>query len=199
MKQTPGSTTADRERYWTKIIKEAREYSAGVLAYCRDKGIPKDNYYSWFKRLRSSHPEWANLNNAKSQAKKSRQGKPNSKTEPETEVFEKARRRKFSAKDKARILREVDAASAGQVAAILRREGLYTSHLQKWRLERDERALAPKKRGPKVNPLASAYKKLQAENTRLQKKLAHTNALLELQKKVAEILGTTIHESDENS
>ena len=190
MKRTPGKTVAQRERYWTRIIKEAREHSSGVKGYCSDKNISVNSYYSWFKRLRAAHPEWVDLDN-------SPLNRTNSKMLPETEVLEKSRRRKFTSKEKARILRETDEASAGQVAAILRREGLYTSHLQKWRAERDEHALAAKKRGPKVNPLASENKKLKAENARLAKKLDHANALIELQKKIAEILGTTVHETEE--
>jgi transposase len=194
MKRTPGKTVATRERYWTKIIQEARDYPGGVTGYWKDKHVSKNNYYFWFKRLRVSHPEWVDLNNNPSQVNEPKSG---GKTLPETEVHEKARRRRFTTADKVRILHETDSVPAGKVAAILRREGLYTSHLQKWRAEREQHALASKKRGPKVNPLASENKKLKAENARLEKKLEQANVLIQLQKKVAEILGSTL--SDEQS
>ena len=199
MRKTQQKTTAQKERYWTSFINEARAYSSGVAAYCQDKNISKNTYYYWFKRLRVSHPEWVDLDKTPLQRKNVRKPEPASKPVPETEVLEKAGRRKFTAKDKARILRETDAAPDGQVAAILRREGLYTSHLQKWRSERDEQAMVGKKRGPKVNPLAGENKLLKAENARLAKKLEHANVLLDLQKKIAQILGTAVQESDEQA
>lgn len=52
MKKTPGRTIAAREKYWTKIIEEARKYPEGVTAYCRFTGVSKNNYYFWFNRLR---------------------------------------------------------------------------------------------------------------------------------------------------
>jgi transposase-like protein len=195
MRRTPGKTTAARERYWTKIILEARAYPAGITAYCRDKNVSQNNYYHWFKRLRVSHPEWHDLAN-KPGTGQERKASPK-KMQPKTEVVEKARRRRFTAGYKAKVLDEIDGASNGQVAAILRREGLYSSHLQNWRTERDVRALEPKKRGPKVNPLANENKKLKADNARLERKLEKANMLIELQKKVAQILGTTLQESDE--
>lgn len=193
MKQTPGKSVADRDRYWTNIIREGQEYPGSATLYCRHKGVAKSSYYLWFKRLRPMHPEWHDLANnlpvKDSESKKMVR-------QPDTEVVERARRRKFSASDKSRILRETDTASSGQVAAILRREGLYTSHLQKWRAERDEHALSPKKRGPKVNPLARENRKLKAKNARLEKKLEQAHGLIEFQKKIAEILGTTLQKSD---
>jgi transposase len=193
MKKTPGTTPAEREAYWTEIIEQARRYPAGVTAYCNDNGIEKNNYYSWFKRLRQSHPEWDDLSqNASRKGKRSKK-----KRRPQTEVSEKATRRRFSAKEKARILQETDGAPRGKIAAILRREGIYSSHLQKWRLQRDEEALAPKKRGPKVDVQSKKIKELEKKMVRLEKKLAHAHALIELQKKVAEILKTDLHESDE--
>jgi transposase-like protein len=197
MKRTPGKTVAQRERYWTKIITEARLYSSGVKAYCKDKNISVNSYYFWFKRLRLEHPEWLDLDNSPAQRNSDKLTNSEGKMQIETEVLEKAKRRKFTSKYKEKILRETDEAPAGQIAAILRREGLYTSHLQNWRAERDEHALAAKKRGPKANPLASENKKLKAENARLARKLEHANALIDLQKKIAEILGTTVHETEE--
>lgn len=193
MKATPGAGAADRERYWTKIIQESREYPGGITAFCADKGVSHHAYYFWFTRLRGAHPEWKNLTSNTKQ----RRRKAQKKTQPETEVTEKARRRRFTAKDKMRILQETDSAKPGQTAAILRREGIYASHLQQWRLQRDELALAPKKRGPKVDDQAARIKELEAKTARLEKRLAHAHALIDLQKKVAEILGTDLQNSEE--
>ena len=106
---------------------------------------------------------------------------------PETEVSEKPKRRTFTAAYKKRILEEVDAAAPGTIAVILRREGLYSSHLTKWRADRDRNQT--KKRGPKANPLTDENRRLKADNARLQKKLNQANEIIELQKKVSEILG----------
>ena len=196
MKKTPGTTPGEREAYWTKIIEEARRYPAGISAYCIDKYISKKNYYFWFKQLRESHPEWRDLTVDVSHRSRQARSKRLKKKQPTTEVSEKARRRTFTAQEKARILKEIDSAGPRQAAAILRREGIYSSHLQKWRLQRDERALAPKKRGPKVDEQAKRIKELEKKTARLEKRLAHANALIELQKKVAEILGTDLQDSD---
>ncbi len=117
----------------------------------------------------------------------------------ETEVLAKAKRRGFTAEYKQRILDEVDRAAAsgrsGEVGAILRREGLYSSHLAAWRKLRDAgelSALTPKKRGPKAKVIAVEDREMRE----LKKKLAMTEArlkraeaLLDLQKKVSEIFG----------
>jgi transposase-like protein len=111
------------------------------------------------------------------------------------EVEPKAKRRQFSAEYKARILREADAcAGTGQLGALLRREGLYSSHLTEWRRLRARgalHALAAKKRGRK--PVRDArdreIEKLSRENARLRRKLAQAEAVIEVQKKLSEILG----------
>jgi transposase len=197
MQRTPGKTTAARERYWTKVIQEARRYPGGVRAYCEAKGVQHNSYYYWHHRLKPSHPEWTAMPTNPSPSQDKGRAKVVRDRAAETEVLEKPRRRQFSAAEKSRILRETDVASNGQVAAILRREGIYTSHLQKWRRERDERALAPKRRGPKVNPLAGELRQLKAANARLEKKLRHAQAIIELQKKVAAILETGLESSNE--
>src|SRR2546427_4814519 len=93
----------------------------------------------------------------------------------ETEVVAKARRRRFTAAEKLRVLREADRCTkAGEVSALLRREGLYSSHLATWRAARSRgelAGLAPRARGPKAKPVDPRDKKLieQArEITRLQ-------------------------------
>ncbi len=124
------------------------------------------------------------------------------------EVVAKARRRQFSAGYKARILREAEACRAtGQIGALLRREGLYSSHLVEWRRLRARgalEALAAKKRGRK--PVRDARDrentKLSRENARLRRKLAQAEAVIEVQKKLSEILGIPLNppardESDE--
>lgn len=106
------------------------------------------------------------------------------------------RRRNFTADFKLRILDEVDAAreeGQGGVGAILRREGLYSSHISKWREQRDAGALAAlnRKRGPKPDPdkaLRREMAKLERENERLRKRLAQAEAIIEVQKKLAILL-----------
>ena len=196
--QATKTTTAERAAYWTQIIKEARQYEGGVGAYCNDHGIPKRQYYEWFPLLRKEHPEWQNLMNSRSQSSQQNRGNATKKPIPPTEVKEKTTRRYFSAAQKVRILQEIDAASPGAVAAILRREGLYSSHLQKWRSERDKLARNNGRRGPKADPLAAEIKKLKTQNERLEKKLNQANKVIEFQKKVSELLGVTLDEMSEN-
>jgi transposase-like protein len=115
------------------------------------------------------------------------------------EVVAKAQRRQFSAAYKTRILREAEAcAGTGQIGALLRREGLYSSHLTQWRKLRAQGALgalAAKKRGPK--PVRDAREreiaKLSRENARLRRKLAQAEAVIEVQKKLSEILGISLN------
>ena len=114
---------------------------------------------------------------------------------PDPEVAAKAKRRQFSAEYKRRILREVNAATEpGAIGAVLRREGLYSSHLTTWRQQLEaatQRALAPHKRGRKstVSPLTEENEKLRQENARLERKLKQAELILEIQKKASEILG----------
>ena len=102
------------------------------------------------------------------------------------EVSEKAKRRRFSAEYKLRIVREADACKGdGDVAALLRREGLYSSHLSSWRRQRDEIAkagLTSRKRGRKAKAEAPRIKELERENARLQRRLARVETMLETQK-----------------
>jgi transposase len=115
---------------------------------------------------------------------------------PDSEVAEKKPRRKFTAKYKLQILREADGCSEpGQLGALLRREGLYSSHLTMWRRQREEGlldALSPRKRGRKEkekNPLAPKVAELERENERLRKKLKKAEIIIDVQKKISEILG----------
>jgi transposase len=192
MKRTPGNTPEKRERYWIKVIEQARRYPEGVTAFCESKNISKPNYYFWFKRLRPLHPDWNDLSKDPSHRASTKQPKQGSEL-PQTEVTEKAHRRTFTKKYKTQVLEETDNAAPGRVAAILRREGLYTSHLQKWR--RDREMKQESKRGPRPNPDAARIKMLEAQLARAEKKLAQANSLIELQKKVAEILKTSLEDS----
>ena len=119
------------------------------------------------------------------------------------ELSGRPRRRTFTVKDKLRILADTDrAAGSGGVGAILRREGLYSSVLSDWRRQRDAGALGaltPSKRGPKPppsNPLATELASARRDNIRLQQRLDRAEAIIELQKKVAELLGLPPMASD---
>jgi transposase-like protein len=114
---------------------------------------------------------------------------------PDPAVLERPHRRRFTVEYKLRLLREADqAAAAGQLGALLRREGLYSSHLTTWRLQRDQgtlAALAPRRRGPKPKPdaaLVAEIERLQRENQRLAEKLRQAEAVIELQKKLSDLL-----------
>lgn len=108
---------------------------------------------------------------------------------PDPEVSAKPVRRSFTAEYKARILREADACAPGEIGALLRREGLYSSHLSKRRQQRERgvaQALAPAKRGPKKaprNPPAQRVAELEQENRRLQQRLQQAEVIIEVQKK----------------
>src|SRR5574337_977443 len=124
----------------------------------------------------------------------------------EVEVVAKASRRRFSAEYKLRILREAEACTApGAIGALLRREGLYSSHLTTWRAQRERGELAgltPKKRGPAPqpkNPLAAKVAALEREVTRQTARAARAEALVELQKKVAELLGIALPQHGGNT
>lgn len=114
---------------------------------------------------------------------------------PDPEVPAKAVRRQYSADYKLRILREADACTRpGEVGSLLRREGLYSSLLSTWRQQRDRgelEGLAARKRGRKAkerNPLTAKVAQLEKEKRRLEDRLKRAEKLIELQKKVSEIL-----------
>jgi transposase len=114
------------------------------------------------------------------------------------EFSARPRRRTFTAKDKLRILTSTDqAAGTGEIGAILRREGLYSSTLCDWRRQRDAgafNALSPIRRGPKIaeaSPLAAEVALLQKSNADLARRLARAETIIDVQKKVAALLGLT--------
>ena len=125
------------------------------------------------------------------------------RTFPSSEVFEKPVRRRFTVEYKARIVAEADACTEpGMLGELLRREGLYSSHLTTWRRQRDEGALAgltPKRRGRKAkpkNPLADENERLQRENQRLKEQLRQAELIIDVQKKVSEMLSIPLKTPD---
>lgn len=117
---------------------------------------------------------------------------------PAIEVVAKATRRRFTGEYKRKIVREADGCrTPGAIGALLRREGLYSSHLTTWRAarERGELAGTPKQRGPArrvVDPRDKRISELERERTRWQKRAERAEALVELQKQVAALLGTPL-------
>ena len=126
-------------------------------------------------------------------------------TQPEPEVVPKATRRSFSAAYKLRIVEEADQCTEhGQIGAMLRREGLYSSQLATWRRQREAgvlQGMAPKKRGRKANLDAKDVElaALRRENERLQKQLEQAELIIGAQKKLAEALEQTLTGSEDES
>ena len=125
---------------------------------------------------------------------------------PDPEVPENKPRRRFTAKYKLQILEEADACTEpGQIGALLRREGLYSSNVTTWRRQRDEgqlQGLSPKKRGRKakaVNPLAQRVAELERETQQLRNKLKKAEIIIEVQKKISEILGIPQDQTEGNN
>jgi transposase len=115
---------------------------------------------------------------------------------PDPEVPEKAVRRHFTAEYKLNILRQAeDCREKREIGALLRREGLYSSHLTTWRRQRDAGILSglkPKRRGRKVNPshpLQAEVEQLRKENNRLQRRLKKAELIIDIQKKISQMLG----------
>ena len=120
---------------------------------------------------------------------------------PEPEVLPRAKRRRFSAEYKLRILEEVDGCSQrGQIGALLRREGLYSSHLSTWRQQRllgQLEGLSPKKRGRKPqDPAVEEAARLRRENERLRARLEQAEMIIDVQKKLSQLLGLTPDETE---
>jgi transposase-like protein len=120
--------------------------------------------------------------------------------DPDPEVPAKTQRRRFPAEYRLRILKQADACKQpGELGALLRREGLYSSLLTNWRRQREQGALQEmrgRRRGPKPRPVDPRVKQLEAETRRLQRKLQRAETIITLQKKVAEILGIPLKPLD---
>ena len=114
---------------------------------------------------------------------------PTPSSPPDPEVVERAKRRRFTAEYKLRILDQADRCEPGEIGALLRREGLYSSHLTTWRRQREAgalAALAPHKRGPKAKPEGIALarlRELERENAQLRERLAQAETIIDVQKK----------------
>ena len=122
---------------------------------------------------------------------------------PDPEVVPVAQRRRFTAEEKLRILEEADACTEpGEIGALVRREGIYTSYLSRWRRARSKgelTALDPQKRGPKpaTDPAVTReMTRLQRENAQLQKRLEQAETIIEVQKKLLTLLGLTPEETE---
>jgi transposase-like protein len=120
---------------------------------------------------------------------------------PDPEVVARPKRRQFTAEYKLRILREADGCKGvGEIGALLRREGLYSSHLVLWRRQREEAAqtqLKSRKRGPKAKVEDPRVKMLERENARLRRRMKRVELLLDIQKKAGEILGIPLKNLDD--
>ena len=120
---------------------------------------------------------------------------------PDHEAVPKAKRRQFTAKYKLRILEEADhCTQRGQIGELLRREGLYSSHLSKWRQQRGRgqlQGLAPKKRGRRPqDPSAAELARLRRENERLRAQLEQAEIIMDAQNRLAQLLGPTTKENE---
>lgn len=122
------------------------------------------------------------------------------------EVPEKAKRRQFTAEYKLKILKQADACTpgSGELGELLRKEGLYSSHLLTWREQRDAGTLAgltPKKRGRKAkrrDEVTEELDRLRRENARLQQRLVQAEAIIDVQKKLSIVLGIELPMQDKN-
>jgi len=124
----------------------------------------------------------------------------------EVEVLAKPVRRRFTVEYKRRIVKEADSCKGpGEIGALLRREGLYSSHLSAWRAARDRGELAgraPRKRGPVPTPVDPRDKRiveLEREVRKLARRAERAEALVAVQKKVSELLGIQLDRPDEKS
>jgi transposase-like protein len=122
---------------------------------------------------------------------------------PDPEVVPRAKRRRFSAEYKLRILEEAEACRGrGQIGSLLRREGLYSSHLTTWRQQREQGqldGLDPKKRGRKPSvdeALMKELAELKQEKQRLENRLQQAETIIEVQKKLSGLLGLTPEEKE---
>ena len=128
------------------------------------------------------------------------------RTVPDPEVRERAVRRRFTAEYKLRILKEAEICKDyGQLGALLRREGLYSSNLITWKRQMEKgtlEALSPRKRGPKgkrPDPSARRIAELERENQKLKKMLRQAETIIDVQKKISEILQIPLTENGEKN
>jgi len=118
---------------------------------------------------------------------------------PDPEVVPPVRRRRFTATYKQGILEEAERCSQpGELGVLLRREGLYASHLTHWRAQRRAGQLAPQKRGRKADPQAAELARLQRENQRLKAQLERAELIIDAQKKLCQLLNLPSYPEDES-
>lgn len=122
---------------------------------------------------------------------------------PNPEVIERPRRRNYPAEYKLKILEEADTLkNSGELGALLRREGLYSSHIAMWSWQREKgkfEGLIPKKRGPKEKSgeeLEKRIKELERDNKRLKRRLEHAEMIIDVQKKISELIGIPLKKVD---
>jgi transposase-like protein len=129
---------------------------------------------------------------------------PNERPDPEVlPRTKKAKRRTFTAAYKLWVLEEAEKCRErpGSIGRLLRREGLYSSHLTTWRQQQEAGQIAgltPQKRGPKINPEAEEMSQLRRENARLTRQLETAELIIEAQKKLSEVLGITLEQETED-
>ena len=124
---------------------------------------------------------------------------------PDPEVVPVAKRRQFTTEEKLCMLKEADACTEpGEIGALVRREGIYSSYLSRWRRAREEgqlTALSPRQRGRKPATdaaLAREVARLRRENERLQKRLGQAETIIEVQKKLSQLLGLSPEKNESN-
>ena len=119
---------------------------------------------------------------------------------PDPEVVAQAKRRQFTAAYKRQIVAQADTCTApGEIGALLRREGLYSSHLSNWRRQLAAGTLGDQRRGRPAEPLAAENAQLRRENARLRRELEKTQLIVDAQKKLAQVLGLmSEHEAERN-
>lgn len=134
--------------------------------------------------------------------KKEKQSAKIKETQPNPEVPRNPKRREFTAAYKLRILEEADQCEQhGGIGELLRREGLYSSHLTTWRRQRRAgqlQALSPQKRGPKKDEQAAELAALRRENERLRARLAQAELIITAQKKLSQALETVLEPDTDN-
>lgn len=118
--------------------------------------------------------------------------------QPDPEVVVPSKRRQFTVTDKLRILDEIDRCKPGQIGAVLRREGLYSSHLANWRRQRAAGQLGSR-RGRKADPQGAELAALRREKERLQAELEQARLIIEVQKKVCQLFGLSTSQEDGNN
>ncbi len=139
-----------------------------------------------------------NNNNSSSSSSNVNGHHPDHPPQEGPEVVPVAKRRQFSASEKERILAEADECSQpGEIGALLRREGIYSSYLTSWRRERERgQGLSPQKRGRKgASVQEKELARLQAENARLKAELERAETIIEVQKKVSHLFGMSLTET----